>query len=135
MHMRATGMLLKVRSMLALTPGGGSNTKIRPALSKLTGTWREEEEEDSQNAEKETKTESWRAEVVWGRRGREREKADLGVDLHGEEEAEAGVRLHGVQLLLQLHQPARSQVDVLQHDPPAAAHKHRFTRSTRKVYA
>lgn len=39
LHMRATGMLLKVRSMLALTPGGGSNTKIRPARSRLTGTW------------------------------------------------------------------------------------------------
>ena len=39
MHMRATGMLLKVRSMLAFTPGGGSNTKMRPARSRFTGTW------------------------------------------------------------------------------------------------
>lgn len=39
--MRATGMLLKVLSMLALTPGGGSNTKIRPARSRFTGTWQE----------------------------------------------------------------------------------------------
>lgn len=27
-------------------------------------------------------------------------ECDLGVDLHGEEEAEAGVGLHGVELLL-----------------------------------
>lgn len=27
-------------------------------------------------------------------------KSDLGVDFHGEEEAEAGVGLHGVELLL-----------------------------------
>ena len=46
----------------------------------------------------------------------------LGVDLHGEEEPEAGVGLHGVQLLLQLHQPAGGQVDVLQHHPPARLH-------------
>lgn len=44
LHMRATGMLLKVRSMLALTPGGGSNTKIRPARSRFTGTWQEDTE-------------------------------------------------------------------------------------------
>lgn len=43
---------------------------------------------------------------------------DLGVDLHGEEEPEAGVRLHGVKLLLQLHQPTGSQMNVLQHHPP-----------------
>lgn len=43
---------------------------------------------------------------------------DLGVDLHGEEEPEAGMRLHGVKLLLQLHQPAGSQMNVLQHHPP-----------------
>lgn len=29
------------------------------------------------------------------------------------------MRLHGVELLLQLHQPARSQVDIFQHHPPA----------------
>ena len=52
-------------------------------------------------------------------RCRARCATDLGVDLHGEEEPEAGVRLQGVQLLLQLHQPARGQVDVLQHHPPA----------------
>lgn len=46
-------------------------------------------------------------------------ECDLGVDLHGEEETEAGVGLHGVELLLQLHQPTRSQVHVLQHHPPA----------------
>lgn len=42
---------------------------------------------------------------------------NLGVYLHGEEEAETGVRLHGVQLLLQLHKPTRSQVYILQHYP------------------
>lgn len=39
LHMRATGMLLNVLSMLAFTPGGGSNTKMRPARSRFTGTW------------------------------------------------------------------------------------------------
>lgn len=39
LHMRATGMLLNVLSMLALTPGGGSKTKIRPARSRFTGTF------------------------------------------------------------------------------------------------
>lgn len=37
----------------------------------------------------------------------------LGVDLHGEKKAKASVRLHGVQLLLQLHEPTRSQVHIL----------------------
>lgn len=32
------GTALNVRSKLALIPGGGSNTKIRPALRRLTGT-------------------------------------------------------------------------------------------------
>lgn len=32
-------MLLNVLSMLAFTPGGGSNTKMRPARSRFTGTW------------------------------------------------------------------------------------------------
>lgn len=44
----------------------------------------------------------------------------LGVDLHRQEQPEASMRLHGVELLLQLHQPSRRQVDVLQHHPPAA---------------
>jgi hypothetical protein len=30
--------VLNVRNKLALTPGGGSNTNIRPALNKFTGT-------------------------------------------------------------------------------------------------
>ena len=47
----------------------------------------------------------------------------LRVDLHREEEPEAGVRLQRMQLLLQLHQPARGQVDVLQHHPPAGREK------------
>lgn len=38
LHIRETGMLLNVLSMLAFTPGGGSNTKIRPARSRFTGT-------------------------------------------------------------------------------------------------
>lgn len=37
--MRATGILLNVRSILAFIPGGGSNTKMRPARSRFTGTW------------------------------------------------------------------------------------------------
>ena len=41
----------------------------------------------------------------------------LGLISIGEEQPEAGMGLHGVQLLLQLHQPARGQVDVLQHHP------------------
>lgn len=113
LQMRDTGMLLKVRSMLAFTPGGGSNTKMRPARSRFTGTW-------------------GGCARPWAvRRGQAvhptapylpavpRWPAHLGVDLHGEEEAEAGVRLQGVQLLLQLHQPAGCQVHVLQHHPPA----------------
>lgn len=43
----------------------------------------------------------------------------LGVDLHCQEKPEAGVRLHRVELFLQLHQPPRGQVDILQHHPPA----------------
>lgn len=43
--------------------------------------------------------------------------ANLGVDFHGEEEAEVGVGRQVVQLLLQLHQPLHSQVHVLQHHP------------------
>lgn len=42
----------------------------------------------------------------------------LWIDLHCEEEPEAGMRLHRVKLLLQLHQPTWSQVDILQHHPP-----------------
>ncbi len=42
---------------------------------------------------------------------------NLGIDLGGEEEAEAGVGLQRVQLLLQLDQPLRRQVHVLEHDP------------------
>jgi len=37
-------MLLKVLSILALTPGGGSNTKIRPARSRFTGTYQKKKE-------------------------------------------------------------------------------------------
>lgn len=37
--MRAAGMVLKVLNKLARIPGGGSNTKIRPARSKFTGTF------------------------------------------------------------------------------------------------
>lgn len=40
LHMRATGILLKVLNMLAFTPGGGSKTKIRPARNRFTGTCR-----------------------------------------------------------------------------------------------
>ena len=39
---------------------------------------------------------------------------NLGVDLHGEEQAEVGMRSERVQLLLQLDQPLGSQVDILQ---------------------
>lgn len=38
LQIRDTGMLLNVLNMLALTPGGGSNTKMRPARSRFTGT-------------------------------------------------------------------------------------------------
>ena len=41
----------------------------------------------------------------------------LRVDLHGEEEPEVGVRSERVELLLQLHQPLRSKMDVLQQHP------------------
>lgn len=34
----STLTVLNVRNKLALTPGGGSNTNIRPALNKFTGT-------------------------------------------------------------------------------------------------
>jgi len=43
----------------------------------------------------------------------------FGVDLHGEEESEGGVGGQVVQLLLQLHEPLRRQVHVLQHHPAA----------------
>lgn len=39
LHILAAGTALKVRRRLALTPGGGSNTNTREALSKFTGTW------------------------------------------------------------------------------------------------
>ena len=48
---------------------------------------------------------------------------DLGGDLAGQEEPEAGVGLQRVQLLLQGHQPAGSQVHVLQHHPTTAFHR------------
>lgn len=38
LHILAAGTALKVRSRLAFTPGGGSNTNTREALSKFTGT-------------------------------------------------------------------------------------------------
>ena len=41
----------------------------------------------------------------------------LRVNLHGEEKPEVGVRSERVELLLQLHQPLRSKVDVLQQHP------------------
>lgn len=48
---------------------------------------------------------------------------DLGVDFHGEEEAEVGVGSECVKLLFQLHQPLRSQVYVLQQDPATCTHQ------------
>lgn len=39
LHILAAGTALKVRRRLAFTPGGGSNTNTREALSKFTGTW------------------------------------------------------------------------------------------------
>ena len=50
----------------------------------------------------------------------------LGVDLHGEEEAEVGVGGERVELLLQLHQPLRSQVNVLQQHPTVEEHTHKW---------
>lgn len=41
----------------------------------------------------------------------------LGIDLHSKEESEASMRLQGMQFLFQLHEPARSQVNILQHYP------------------
>lgn len=37
LHMREAGTVLKVLERLADTPGGGSNTKIRPALNRFDG--------------------------------------------------------------------------------------------------
>ena len=37
--MRDAGTVLKVLDRLADTPGGGSNTKIRPALNRLEGSY------------------------------------------------------------------------------------------------
>lgn len=105
--MRATGMLLKVLSMLALTPGGGSNTKMRPARSRFTGTYKENT----------TFRLNDRVKAILGFH-RVSQNCNLGVDLHGQEESEAGMRLHGVELLFQMHEPCRSQVDILQHHPP-----------------
>ena len=41
----------------------------------------------------------------------------LGVDLHGEEESEAGMGSNGVELLLKLYQPLRSEMDILEQHP------------------
>lgn len=106
--MRATGMLLKVLSMLALTPGGGSNTKMRPARSRFTGTYKKNP----------TFRLNDRVKVILGSHKVDH-NGNLGVDLHCQEEPEAGMRLHGVELLLQMHEPCRSQVDIFQHHPPA----------------
>lgn len=38
--MRDAGTALNVLRRLALTPGGGSNTKMREARRRLTGTWK-----------------------------------------------------------------------------------------------
>lgn len=39
LHMRDAGTVLKVLDKLADTPGGGSNTKIRPARNRLEGSY------------------------------------------------------------------------------------------------
>lgn len=39
LHMRDAGTVLKVLDRLADTPGGGSNTKIRPARNRLEGSY------------------------------------------------------------------------------------------------
>lgn len=106
--MRATGMLLKVLSMLALTPGGGSNTKMRPARSRFTGTYKKNT----------TFRLNDRVKAIIGLH-KVYPNCNLGVDLHCQKEPEAGMRLHGVKLLFQMHEPCRSQVDILQHHPPA----------------
>lgn len=59
----------------------------------------------------------------------------LGINLHGEEQPEAGVRLQGVKLLLQLHQPPRGQVHVLQHHPPARSESHSYTSRFRSGFS
>ncbi len=40
LHILAAGTVLNVRTRFALTPGGGSNTKMRPALNRFTGNCR-----------------------------------------------------------------------------------------------
>lgn len=57
---------------------------------------------------------------------------DLGIDFHGEEEAEIGVGSECVKLLFQLHQPLRSQVYVLQQDPATCTHQVREVREVRE---
>lgn len=39
LHMRDAGTVLKVLDRLADTPGGGSNTKMRPARNRLEGSY------------------------------------------------------------------------------------------------
>lgn len=139
--MRATGMLLKVLSMLALTPGGGSNTKIRPARSRFTGTWRKYYINEILGNERIERKRSLELEVIIIKTNMLTcfisDVVYLGVDLHGKEEPEAGMRLHGMQLLLQLHQPSGGQVDVLQHHPPAGQKQSGYTHThtyQNKVY-
>ena len=40
LHILAAGTVLNVLSRLALTPGGGSNTKTRPARNRFTGSYK-----------------------------------------------------------------------------------------------
>lgn len=54
--------------------------------------------------------------------GAQQVDGQLGADLRGEEQPEGGVRLQRVQLLLQLHQPHRRQVHVLEHHPANDGH-------------
>ncbi len=41
LHILAAGTALNVLNRLAFTPGGGSNTNTREALSKFTGTYKD----------------------------------------------------------------------------------------------
>lgn len=59
----------------------------------------------------------------------------LGVDLHCEEQPEAGMRLHRVKFFLQLHQPPRGQMDVLQHHPPAGQGTVRISVQEHKLFS
>lgn len=132
--MRDAGTVLKVLDKLADTPGGGSNTKIRPARNRLEGSYNHIFKSTHTLlyillSKRQRKTETYKTfflpKIIYLLHYVSQNFIKLrstsivypGVDLHGQEQPEVGVGGQAVELFLQGHQPVGGQVDILQHDP------------------